>query len=53
MPYRKFGNCMGDEGKAVGIAQAPAALLSVVPTATVLIKASWVRTSGPPLKISH
>ena len=23
-----YGNCMGDEGKAVGIAQAPAALLS-------------------------
>jgi hypothetical protein len=28
MPYRKDGNRMGDEGKAVGIAQAPAALLS-------------------------
>jgi hypothetical protein len=24
----KNGDCMGDEGKAVGIAQAPAALLS-------------------------
>ena len=29
MPDQKDGNCMGDEGKAVGIAQAPAALLSV------------------------
>jgi hypothetical protein len=28
MPYRKDGNCMGDEGKAVGSTQAPAALLS-------------------------
>ena len=28
MPYRKYGKRMGDEGKAVGIAQAPAALLS-------------------------
>jgi hypothetical protein len=31
MPYRKDGNCMGDEGKAVGSAQAPAALLSPTP----------------------
>jgi hypothetical protein len=28
MPIRRDGNCMGDEGKAVGSAQAPAALLS-------------------------
>jgi hypothetical protein len=42
MPYRKDGNCMGDEGKAVGSTQAPAALLSnphpkmlFIPTITV------------------
>jgi hypothetical protein len=28
MPSRRDGNRVGDEGKAVGIAQAPAALLS-------------------------
>jgi hypothetical protein len=36
MPYRKDGNCMGDEGKAVGSAQAPAALLSPNHTRTAL-----------------